>query len=90
MMSTQFTTSEIIASALSLPIAQRAEVVSALQDSLVDATIDHGPSDSPDEVEASWSDEIARRLADIKAGRAKTIPAEDAERMIRGDAHPKL
>jgi putative addiction module component (TIGR02574 family) len=89
-MSTDATTTEIIASALRLPMAQRAEVVTALQDSLIDESIDHGPAEPADEVEAAWREEIARRIVDVDSGRVTTIPAEEAERMIRGDAWPKL
>ena len=47
------------------------------------------PVEEPaDEVEAAWKEEIARRIADIDSGRMKTIPADEAERMIRGDARP--
>lgn len=84
-MDTASTPAEIIASALQLPLVERAKIVDALQDSLVDETIDHGPADPPREVHAAWSDEIARRIEDIESGRVKTIPAAEAERMIRGD-----
>lgn len=79
------TPAEIIASALQLPFVERARVVDALQDSLVDETIDHGPADPPNDVQDAWNDEIARRIEDIDLGRVKTIPADEAERMIRGD-----
>jgi len=85
-MSTNLSTSEIIASALQLPPADREAVVVALQQSL----IDHGPEEPADEVEAAWADEIARRIADIDSGRVKTIPAEEAERIIRGDVRPRI
>jgi hypothetical protein len=39
-------------------------------------------------VETAWSDEIARRIADVNAGRSKTILLDEAEEMIRGDARP--
>jgi putative addiction module component (TIGR02574 family) len=84
-MATNLTPHEIIASALQLPMAEREQIVEALQESLIDETIDHGPEEPADEVEAAWSDEIARRIADIDSGRVKTIPAEEAERMINGD-----
>jgi putative addiction module component (TIGR02574 family) len=89
-MSTNLTTHEIIASALRLPLPAREEVIHALQESLVDSTIDHGPEESANEVESAWADEIARRIADIDSGRVKTIPAEEAERMIRGDIKPRV
>ena len=89
-MAINFTPQEIIASALRLPVAEREQVVDALRDSLIDDTLDHGPHDAPDEVEAAWSEEIARRLADIDAGRITTISAEEAERMIRADVRPAI
>jgi len=81
---------EIIASALKLPLAEREQILEALRESLIDETIDHGPEESADEVEAAWGEEIARRISDIDSGRVKTIPAEQAERMIRGDARPSI
>lgn len=50
-----FTPQEIIASALQLPAAEREQVVDALQESLIDDTLDHGPHDSPEEVRAEWT-----------------------------------
>jgi putative addiction module component (TIGR02574 family) len=83
-MATSSTPAEIIASVLQLPITERTKIVDAIQDSLIDDTIDHGPTEPQDEVDAAWREEIARRIEDIKSGRVKTIPAEEAERMIRG------
>jgi putative addiction module component (TIGR02574 family) len=89
-MPSNLTSQEIIASALQLTCPEREQIVAALQASLVDEPIDHGPEEPADEVEAAWSDEIARRIADIDSGRVKTIPANEAERMIRGDARPNV
>jgi putative addiction module component (TIGR02574 family) len=81
-MSTSLSASEIIASALQLPLADREAVVVALQESL----IDHGPEEPADEVEAAWADEIARRIAEIDSGSVKTIPSEEAWKYIeRGE-----
>ena len=87
-MATNLTTHEIIASALQLPLSAREEVIVALQESLIDSTIDHGPEEPADEVEAAWGEEIARRITDIDSGRVKTISSEEAERFIRGDVRP--
>jgi hypothetical protein len=84
-MSLNLSANEIINSALQLPIPAREQVIVALQESLSDPAIDHGPVEPADEVEAAWSDEIAQRIADIDSGRVKTIPSDVAERMIRGD-----
>lgn len=83
-MSAPLTPGEIINSALQLPLAQREEVVDALQESLIDRSLDHGPEEPVDEVRVAWSNEIARRVADLDAGRIKAIPADVAEKMIRG------
>jgi len=83
-MAAHLTPHEIIASALQLPLAERERLVDALQESLIDQSIDHGPQDPLSEVQSVWSNEIARRIADIDSGRATTIAADEAERMIRG------
>jgi len=81
---------DVIASALALPAEQRLAVMDAIHVSLAEPSIDHGPVDSADEVAAAWKDEIARRIVDVDSDRVKTIPAEEAERMIRGDAKPTV
>jgi Putative addiction module component len=83
-------TDNLIASILRLPLAEREKVFDAIQESLIDKTVDHGPAEPAHEVEAAWNDEIAQRIADIDSGRVKTIPAEEAERMIRRDAKPAV
>jgi hypothetical protein len=83
-MATNLTTHEIIASALQLPFAAREEVIVALQESLIDASIDHGREEPADEVESAWGEEIARRIADIDSGRVKTIPSAEAWKFIDG------
>jgi putative addiction module component (TIGR02574 family) len=57
---------------------------------MIDPDFDQNFEEPFEEVEAAWSAEIARRIADIDCGRVKTIPAEEAERMIRGDARPNI
>jgi putative addiction module component (TIGR02574 family) len=81
---------DVIASALALPAEQRLEVMDAIHVSLADSSIDHGPVVPADDVAAAWKDEIARRIADVDNDRVKTVPAEQAERMIRGDAKPAV
>jgi putative addiction module component (TIGR02574 family) len=85
-MASDLTAQQIIDSALLLPHADRERILEVLQESLIEERIDHGPEEPADEVEAAWGEEIARRIADIDSGRVKTIPAEEAERIIRGDA----
>jgi len=89
-MATNLTSHEIIASALQMPLAERERIVEALQESLIDETIDHGPEEPADAVESAWSEEIARRIADIDSGRVKTISSEDAWKIINGKAPPEV
>jgi putative addiction module component (TIGR02574 family) len=89
-MSVNLSRQESIASALQLPLDDRERIVEAPQQSLIDESIDHCPEEPADVVEAAWSDEIARRIADIDSGRVKTIPADEAERMIRGNERPRF
>jgi len=37
---------------------------------------------APEDVEAAWSEEIQRRLAEVDAGEVKTIPWSEARRRI--------
>jgi putative addiction module component (TIGR02574 family) len=87
-MASDLTTQQIIESALRLPLVERERIYDALQESLIDETIDHGPEEPADEVEAAWSDEIARRIADIDSGKVKTIPSSEAWKMIDGQTPP--
>lgn len=87
-MSNDRTPEQITQSVLQWPTQQRLELLDVLHESLVDESIDHGPEEPAAEVEAAWEDEIGKRIAEIDNGRVKTIPAEEAERMIRGDAPP--
>ena len=48
----------------------------------MDNEVDDELDEPADEVQLAWSEEIARRIADIDAGRVKTVPAEEAERII--------
>jgi putative addiction module component (TIGR02574 family) len=60
---------------LALSEEERAELASSLIDSL-DSTIEEGAEDA-------WDREIARRIADLDSGRAKTVPPEIARRRIK-------
>ena len=84
-MATNPSTQDIIVSALQSPVDARFEVMLALQESLIDNSIGHPPAGEDD---AAWSEEIARRIADIDSGRVKTIPWDEAEKMIKSDVKP--
>ena len=89
-MASDLATDNLIASILRLPFTEREKVFYAVQKSLNDPAVDHGPEEPADEVEAAWNDEIARRIADIDSGRVKTIPSEEAWKIIDGKAPPKV
>jgi putative addiction module component (TIGR02574 family) len=72
------TTQELLAAALSLPEDQRAELARNLLDSL-----DDGQDLSPDEWKAAWSDEIERRVHEIRTGKADLIDGDEALRQVR-------
>ena len=63
---------ELLKKALALPLEERAELASSLIDSL----------DSPagEDVEAAWQQEIARRIAQVQAGRTKMIRWEEVRK----------
>jgi putative addiction module component (TIGR02574 family) len=67
--------------ALSLPTEERAELASSLIDSL-------DPAESED-VEQAWQDEIARRIENVRAGRATMIPWEEVRKKADAVLHEK-
>ena len=67
---------ELLKRALALSAEERAELAGSLLESL------DGAHDDPEAVEAAWNEEIARRIADLDSGKAKTIPWEDARHWI--------
>jgi putative addiction module component (TIGR02574 family) len=69
-------TDKLLEKVLKLPLEARAAIAGSLLESL-DETVD-------EDTEASWADEIARRVRDLDAGKAKTIPWSQARRMILG------
>lgn len=71
----------VLTEALSLPVEDRAAVAAALLRSL-----DGDSDEDPETLEAAWADELRRRLADLDAGTAETMSAEEARRFITADA----
>jgi putative addiction module component (TIGR02574 family) len=63
---------QIEALALALPIKERGELAHRLIVSL-----DGEAQGTPEEIAKAWDEEIARRVADMEAGRTKWIPAEE-------------
>ena len=67
---------ELLKKALDLPAEDRADLVSSLLESL-----DQAPEDSAS-VKAAWNEEIARRVADLDSGKAKTIPWKEVRNRV--------
>jgi len=67
---------ELFREAAQLPEGDRATLAGLLIESLE-------PAPEPD-VEAAWSEEIARRVAEIEAGTVETIPWEEVRAEVFG------
>ena len=63
---------EIESQALQLSPRERRELIHRLIVSL-----DREPEDSPEVIAKAWDEEIARRVADMEAGKTVWIPAEE-------------
>jgi len=68
--------SELLKKALTLSTEERAQLVDLLLESLEERHED------PPAVEAAWNDEVARRIAELDSGKAKTIPWEEIRHRI--------
>ncbi len=65
---------ELLQKALALSDEERAALAGSLLDSL-DTAVEAG-------AEEAWNQEIARRIADLDSGRAKTVPWEEIRARI--------
>jgi putative addiction module component (TIGR02574 family) len=65
---------ELLKKALSLPVAERADLAGSLIESL-DNTED-------DSVAAAWGEEVARRMAEFDSGKVKPVSLEEARRRL--------
>lgn len=65
------TLKEVEAQAMALSARERGELAHRLI-----ASLDGEPEGTPEEIAAAWDEEIARRVADMDAGRTQWIPAE--------------
>ena len=65
--------SDLLKQALALPVEERAALANTLLDSL--ETTDQS-------VQEAWDEEVARRIADLKAGKAVTVPWEQLHREL--------
>jgi putative addiction module component (TIGR02574 family) len=71
--------SELLKKALALPAEARAALAGSLLESL-DETVDASP-------EEEWSQEIARRIAELDSGKVKPIPWPEARRQVSAILH---
>jgi putative addiction module component (TIGR02574 family) len=74
-------TDELLQKAMSLPLEKRAELATALIDSL-DQTVD-------EDAELAWQREISRRMDEVRSGKVKTIPWREVQRKARALLHGK-
>lgn len=65
--------SDLLKKALELPVDERAALANSLLDSL---------QMSDEAVEQSWDREVERRMNDLKAGKAVTVPWEQLHREL--------
>lgn len=69
--------SELLRRALSLPVDERAALANTLLDSL--EAMNESATGS---VEDEWDQEVARRIEDLKTGKAVTVPWEQLHREL--------
>lgn len=70
--------SDLLKRALTLPADERAALANTLLDSL-ETTIESADGS----VEEAWDQEVARRIEDLKTGKAVTVPWEQLHRELR-------
>lgn len=72
--------SDLLKRALTLPVDERAALANSLLDSL----------EAQDEsVQEAWDQEVARRMKDLEAGRAVTVPWEELHRQLLAMANER-
>jgi putative addiction module component (TIGR02574 family) len=67
-------TSELLKQALTLPVAERAELAGSLIESLDEA--------ENESVEDAWNAEIIRRMEDLDSGRVAPVSLDEARRRL--------
>jgi putative addiction module component (TIGR02574 family) len=71
---------ELLREALTLPIAERADVAAELL-----ASLDEAKAENPAEVEAAWAAEIERRARRVMTGESVGVPWEEVRRRAEAD-----
>jgi putative addiction module component (TIGR02574 family) len=72
-------TADLLKRALALPVGERAALVNTLLDTLETSSESGALQES---VQDAWDAEVARRIADLKAGKAVTVPWEELHREL--------
>lgn len=72
------TLEELETLAMKLPLKERSELAHRLI-----VSIDRTPVGTPEEIASAWDEEIARRVADMEAGRTRWIPADEVMTRLR-------
>ena len=85
---TNQTPQEIIAAASRLPIVEQAAIADALLENAMRE--EHGEELDEAIVCSAWHVEVNRRLEEVRGGIVNTVPADQAERMIRSGEHPSI
>ena len=70
--------SELLKQALALPVDERAALANTLLDSLETEQV---------AVQEAWDEEVARRIRELDAGKAVTVPWEQARRQLLARVH---
>jgi putative addiction module component (TIGR02574 family) len=65
--------SDLLKQAMALPVEERAALANTLLDSL---------ETTNQSVQEAWDEEVARRISDLKAGKAVTVPWEQLHREL--------
>ena len=68
-------TSDLLKRALALPLDERAALAHTLLDTLES-------TNESVSIEEAWDTEVARRIEDLKAGKAVTVPWEELHRQL--------
>jgi putative addiction module component (TIGR02574 family) len=65
--------SDLLKRALALPVDERTALANTLLDSL---------EETDESVQAAWDEEVARRMQDLEAGKAVTVPWEELHKEL--------
>ena len=71
---------ELLREALTLPVAERADVAAELL-----ASLDDAETENPTEVEAAWAAEIEKRARRVMSGESVGVPWEEVRRRAEAE-----